>query len=407
MKRLKTETGRTMNGSIGVAIGSDSVTATAVGDHRAPVSVPATLAFTPTGARLINTPTGWAGSAGTGAVYQHFLDRVGDPVPVIGSTGEARLGADLVATTIASIVGNGPDQITIARPAHWSAYQRGALRAALDRVELPAQGISLVSAPLAALVGMDLPRPEAVIVAEIDASATEVSLVTDFAKRAPRVLETIRVDSMGVDALDRRLACHVLAQLNEPVDRPARAKLLARCRIARAELANQTATTVPVQLGHGGRQLVRVVRAEFESLSAEPVNSLAAAIARAITRAREHATSVDAVVLVGAGARIPLLIETLTTTTRARLIVPPDPTRAVARGAAQLAARAHRALPTRPDRTRPPAQPATPRRIGSLDGHAQPEARNRRPANGPAVRQPQPTPLTRIAAAFCRLTTAQ
>ena len=407
MKRFKTETGRTMNGSIGVAISSDSLTATAVGDHRAPVSVPATLALTPKGARLINTPTAWPGSAGTGAVYQHFLDRVGDPVPVIGTTGEARLGADLVATAIANIAGPGPDQVTIAHPARWSAYQRGALRAALGRVGLPAQRMSLASAPIAALVGTDLPRPEAVVVAEIDASATEVSLVTGFAKRAPRVLETIRVDSLGVDALDRRLACHVLTQLNEPVDRPARAELLARCRIARAELANETATTVPVQLGHGARQLVRVVRAEFESLSAEPVNGLAAAIARAVTRAREQAISVDAVVLVGAGARIPLLIETLSTTTRARLTVPPDPTRAVARGAAQLAARAHLALPARPDWNHPPAQPATPRRIGSLDGHAQPEARNHRPANGPVVQQPQPTPLSRIAAAFCRLTTAR
>jgi hypothetical protein len=51
-----------------------------------------------------------------------------------------------------------------------------------------------------------------------------------------------------------------------------------------------------------------------------------------IPRAHAHRVPVDAVVLVGPGARIPLLIEMLSTTTRAQLIVSPGRPTAIAMG---------------------------------------------------------------------------
>jgi molecular chaperone DnaK (HSP70) len=368
-----------MNGSIGIAIGTDSVTATVIGAQQAAVSAPAQLALTPTGARLIYSEAQRSAWAATAPVYRNFLGRIGDPVPVIGTNGEARLGADLVATTIATILGRGdqPPWITIARPARWSAYQSGALRAALDRSELRDWPISLLSAPIAALASADLggAETETVIVADIDASATEVSLVTSRPAHAKRVLETITMDSLSINAIDDRLACHLLAQLPEPTDRAARRELLTRCGIAREELAGQTATTVQVRLA-SRYEVVRIVRAEFDSLITGPIDGAAATIARMISRAHAHGLTVDAIVLVGPGARIPLLSEMLSTTTRVQLIVPPGPATAIARGAAQLAARHEPAVPiprhAGTPTSHPPIREAS-RHIGSLT--PQPAAR--------------------------------
>jgi hypothetical protein len=84
-----------------------------------------------------------------------------------------------------------------------------------------------------------------------------------------RVLETMSVDSLSINAIDHRLVCHLLAHLAEPVGRAARREPLTRCAMAREELAGQTPTTVPVRLT-SHLEVVRIVRAEFDSLISGP-----------------------------------------------------------------------------------------------------------------------------------------
>ncbi|MBV9313057.1 MAG: Hsp70 family protein [Pseudonocardia sp.] len=338
-----------MNGSVGVVIGTDSIAATVATEDEQVVAVPAVLAVSSEGNLMIGSDAERIAHRGTGTVYRNFIERVGDPVPVIGTGDYACPGADLAATSIDALLnGIGVDssaaQVCVARPARWGVYQVSALRAAMCRTGVWGPATCMVSRPIAALAETGINSAETVIVVDTDAWATEVSVVTGCRTRGGQVVETTLAEQLGVESLDRLLARHILAQLGEPMDLAARTELLTHCAGARDELARHTATTVPVRLPSGPTR-VRVVRAEFESLVREPVTNAVATITRALARAREHGVGVDGILLAGAAARLPLLIETLSTRTRAQLTTPADPNGVLAYGAQRLAARRGAAQP--------------------------------------------------------------
>ena len=68
------------------------------------VSVPAALVIAPGVGALVGAQAERFTASGSGAVFRDFIGRVGDPVPVVGSDGSARLGADLVAMTIGGVL---------------------------------------------------------------------------------------------------------------------------------------------------------------------------------------------------------------------------------------------------------------------------------------------------------------
>ncbi|MGH3780308.1 MAG: Hsp70 family protein [Pseudonocardiaceae bacterium] len=349
-----------MSRCVGIAVGGDSVGAVVAGADRVvsscdQVSVPAVLVLAPEVGALVGAQAERFAASGSGAVFRDFTGRVGDPIPVVGSDGSARLGADLVAMTIGGVLrgcaaSSDLAHLTIAHPSGWGQYEVSVLRSALTCTE--AQGVltSLVSSPVAAVTaavaaGM-MSFSETVIVADIGGHGTEVALVTGAENQAGRLEATSRTDDLSSAGLDRALARHVLGQarghfpaadLHDRANRAIVRDVVAACRVGREELIRNTSTVVDVRLPSHNVP-VRVVRAEFESLAREPIHIGLSAISHLMGQARENGIEVDAVLLTGEAARTPLLTELLSAQWPTRVVIPPFPEWAAASGAAHIAA---------------------------------------------------------------------
>jgi len=354
---------RLMTLSAGIALGDDSLRAVALGRAGGPdrLSVPPALWRSRSGGLVVG-----ADPAGAGAVYRDFADRVGDPVPVIGSDGTARFGADLVALTAAGLLhratqGLAPDQLVITYPAAWGRYEVSMLHSALGATWVNGIPAAFVSSPVATAVSAEsagaLRAGEAALVVDIGGRRTDLALVGG-AGRARRVVTRSGTDELGSTLLDRSLAAHIVAQSAIPEPDPAEPGGLAALRdaveragLARAELMHQPATVVEVCLP-AGTERVRVIRSELDALISGPISAGVAAIAHMLAEAHHNGTQVAAVLLTGEAVRTPLLTELLSARIQPRALFPPDPEWTVAGAAADIAVRR-----ARPRHIEPPAAP--------------------------------------------------
>jgi hypothetical protein len=366
--------------SVGIELTAGSLRAVPLGgpaDGPARLAVPPALVVRPSG-RLVIGAVGQV-STGGGELYRDFGDRVGDPVPVIGSEGGARFGADLAALTISGLLwqvtrGARANQLVIAHPAGWGRYHTSVLRSALTATWAESVRTRLVSGAVAAATSAERAnaiRPgDPVLVADIGDDRTELTLVLGGGDHRRHVGSTVTIDELGATLLDRALAEHIVTQLPErwdathPAGRSALRGLVALARAARRELIDQPATVVPVRLPSGVDR-VRVVRGEFDSLIEEPISCATSAIFRMLREARADGIDVAAVLLTGEPARTPLLAEQLSDHVT---VIPPDPEWTIARCAAEMAGAYASAVPIVPA-TRAPAVPAAstaPRAAGSV-----------------------------------------
>ena len=362
------------------------------------MSVPPVLVVAPGMSALIGAQAEQFASSGAGAVFRDFFGRVGDPVPVVGSDGTARLATDLVAMTIGGLLRRGAvhrdlAQLVIAHPGHWGPYEMSVLHSALTCTEAEGVPTSLVSSPVAAVTaavaaGM-MGCPETVIVADIGGHGTEVALVAGAENHVGRLEATSRTDDLSTAELDRALARGVLEQVRDdlpepdltgPANRAIVQDVLAACRRARTNLIQDTSTVVDVRLP-AQRIPVRIVRAEFEALAREPICAGLSAIAHVIRQARDSGKDVSAIVLTGELARIPLIAELVSAQWACRVIIPADPEWATASGAAQLAARR---APSRPITSLSPVRPKFPQQPQLMAPTAVPSPKK------PPVRQARP-----------------
>ena len=70
-----------------------------------------------------------------GVVLRGFVERVGDPVPLIAADGSSHRGDSLVAAALEAMAravddGQTPSRVVIAAPSHWGPATVGALRGA-------------------------------------------------------------------------------------------------------------------------------------------------------------------------------------------------------------------------------------------------------------------------------------
>jgi hypothetical protein len=329
-------------------------------------------------------------ASGVGAVFRDFYGRVGDPVPVISSDGSARLGADLVAMTVGGLLPRctaGADlaQLVIAHPIGWGPYELSVLHSALTCTEAQGVPTSMVTIPVAAVAAAvaagAMSCSETVIVADIGAHGTDVSLVTGAHNNVGRVETTSRTDDLSSGGLDHALARHVLEQVrghltdSDRADATYRATVrdvVTACRRAREDLAQHPSAVVDV-CSPTQRIPVRVVRAEFEALAHEAIYTGLSAIAHVIRQAHENGIEVNAIVLTGEVARTPLLTELISAQWSGRLIIPPCPEWAAATGAAHIAVRRAPSRPITPVR---PARPkvSSPPQPQSMKSRAIPSA---------------------------------
>jgi hypothetical protein len=290
--------------------------------------------------------------AGQGLPLTGFVERVGDPVPIVAADGSQHRGELALAEaldTMARAAGGG-SPVTIAVPAYWGPAAVGALRGALrGRPALAPDGVpaELVSDALTALAALradpGLPGEGVVVLCDLGGSGTSVTLA-DAGAGLATIGQTVRYPDFSGDQVDQALLNHVLSGVAaagnaDPAGTAAvgsLARLRSECRQAKERLSADTVAVIPAELP-GFTSDVRVTRSELEQLVAEPLAGLLNAIGDTLQRNNIALSSVAAVATVGGSAAIPVVTQRLSEQLRAPVVTAPQPQLTAAAGAALVA----------------------------------------------------------------------
>ena len=286
-------------------------------------------------------------------VLTGFVERVGDPVPLVASDGSSHRG-EIVLTEALDAIGRaagGGSPVTIAVPAHWGPGVVGALRSALRAKPALAPGgvpPTLIPDSAAALAGLraapGLPPDGVVVLCDFGAGGTSITLADAHAGLAI-IGDTVRYPDFSGDLIDQSLLNHVIAGIADARDSdPASTaavgsltRLRDECRQAKERLSADTAAVIPAELP-GFNSDVRVTRAELERLIEQPLAGLVGAVEETLQRYRIPLASVSAVATVGGGAAVPLVTQSLSERLRAPVVTTPAPQLVAATGATAAAA---------------------------------------------------------------------
>lgn len=291
------------------------------------------------------------------------LARVGDPITIV-SGDEELTGQQLVAQVVVWVAQQVADtehadaqKIMMTVPASWGAHRRSLLLEALAESGLP--DTALVSEPEAAVaryVDRNGWADTAIVaVVGIGASGLRAAVVRGDGHDQQVLGVPDGSDGVGGRAFDDAMTRHVATALGVtlptlggtdsdedgrglalPISDDAAAQLRALCTEAKELLSIDTHVTIePTALGTAR---VRMVRSELESLIRKSVVASVDALRRTVRSAGLSGDDVNAVVLVGGSAQVPLIAEVFSTEFGRPVEVDPDPSFALALGAARLAA---------------------------------------------------------------------
>jgi hypothetical protein len=277
-----------------------------------------------------------------------FVDRIGDPVPLVAADGSKhqpeRLLAEALGAMAQSVTEGMPvSDVAVTVPAHWSASVVGTLRRSLR------DGLSVVSDATAALTALranpGLPTRGVIVLCDFGGSGTSITLADAASDFAP-IGETVRFPDFSGDQIDQALLTHIVAGLFDAsqTDPSGTAmvgslvRLRDECRRAKERLSAETATAVVADLP-GHRAEIRVTRNELEDLTDAPLTDFLAALDDTLDRFHVPLAAVSAVATVGGGARIPMITQRLSEHLRAPVVTTPHPQLTAAEGAALIAHR--------------------------------------------------------------------
>ena len=333
-----------MSDPLGLSIGTTNLVATSVGGQS--VTRRAVLTLPTHGTPVIGAPTA------DGLVLSGFVERVGDPVPLVAADGSSYPADDLLVEALESMVGATgaaqAAQTAIAVPAHWTAATVRTLRAALrTNPVLAPDGTPprLVSDAVAALTSLrtnpGLSGGGPVALLDFGGGGTSITLADAGAAFEP-LDETMRVAEFSGDLIDQAVLTKVLGGVAD-ADPAATAavgvlgELREECRQAKERLSSLTATEVPMALP-GDHSVVRITRGELEELLTEPFAEVLSALDNLLQRNRITFADLSAVATVGGGASIPLITQRLSEHTRIAVVTTAQPALDAAVGAALFAA---------------------------------------------------------------------
>jgi hypothetical protein len=280
-----------------------------------------------------------------------FVDRVGDPVPLVAPDGSKLRSEELLADAlgvIADTVAAGApvspvSAVAVAVPAHWRASVVDTLRRNL-RGKPPV--ISDATAALTALrANPGLPTHGVIVLCDFGGSGTSITLA-NAARDCSPFGETVRFPDFSGDHIDQALLTHVVGGLVDASDADPSStamvgslvRLRDECRHAKERLSAETAVAVVAELP-GHRADIRVTRTELEELMAAPLSEFLAVLDETLEHYGVPTASVSAVASVGGGARIPLITQRLSEHLRAPVVTTPHPQLTAAEGAALIARR--------------------------------------------------------------------
>lgn len=291
-----------------------------------------------------------------GLILTDFVDRVGDPVPMLAPDGSSHRAEIVLADALRAlwlVLGGRPaaEPVGVAYPAHWRTAAVEALRGALASVQefrgpLPALLVSDATAALTALQH-DPGVPSRGVIALCDFGATGTSItLADAANGFQAIGPTVRHDDLSGELIDQALLTPVIGNLSAAgsVDVTGTSaigslgRLRAQCRGAKERLSTATVTSMPVALPGVGSD-VRVTRTELDDAVRGPLDAFVAELQQTLQRSGIRANDLVAVASVGGGARIPIITTTLSENLRVPVISAPAPELAPAIGAGLIAVR--------------------------------------------------------------------
>src|ERR671916_534525 len=168
-----------MSDALGLSIGMTNLVAARVG--RPPVMRRSVLTLFDDRAPEVGVPAENPNLNAPGMVLSGFVERVGDPVPLVAADGSSHRGERVLVEALdamARTVGGGAP-VAIAVPAHWGPATVGALRGALRaKPSLSPDGVpaALIPDSVAALVALQaapgLPSEGVVVLCDFGGSGT-------------------------------------------------------------------------------------------------------------------------------------------------------------------------------------------------------------------------------------------
>ncbi|WP_099184780.1 Hsp70 family protein [Mycobacterium kansasii] len=338
-----------MTDPLGLSVGVANLVAARTGS--APVTRSSVLTLFNQRAPEVGTPEENPNAVGPGLALSGFVERVGDPEPLIAADGSAHSGAAIAAGALdamAGTVGYGAP-VAIAVPAHWGERQVGALREALRGHPDLAPGavqpafLGDAAAALAALYAKPgFPTDGIVVLCDFGASGSSVTL-TDAASNFRQIATTQRYTDFSGNQLDQMILRHLAVEARDAdADADGTAPLaplsrrLAQCRSAKEQLSAATVAVIPAELPGIGED-VRLTRAEFEDLISDPLQRFISCVEEVLQRNQIPQGRLAAIAIVGGGASIPLITSRLSERLQVPIVTTAQPRLNAAIGAAVLA----------------------------------------------------------------------
>ena len=320
-----------MSDPLGLSIGTTNLVAARVGNQ--PVIRRSVLTLFGHAAPEV----GMSSAHTNGIVLSGFVERVGDPVPLVAADGSPHQADQLLVDALQAMVyttdGQPSPETAIAVPAYWGTSTLWALRNALRANPtlapngMPVRLISDAVASLTALhVNPGLSPHGVVALLDFGGGGTSITLA-DAASAFEPIEDTTRYAEFSGDLIDQALLNHVLEGIATAggLDPAATAavgsltRLREECRNAKERLSAETVTELIVELP-GYRSGIRVTRTELESLIAQPLAGVLAALETALERNRISWSNISAMVTAGGGASIPLITQRLSEHSRAPMV---------------------------------------------------------------------------------------
>jgi Hsp70 protein len=342
-----------MADGIGLSVGATALQAVAIG--RSAVRRSPVLTLYRHQPAEVGVPSENPNLVDRGLIVTDFVDRVGDPVPIVAADGSSHraeaLLADALRSLLFALTGGRPpaEPVGVTHPAHWNTAAIEALRVALAAQPEFRAVPMLTSDALTALTALqdDPGLPTRGIVALSDVGGTGASItLADAANGFQPIGPTVRHADLSGDLIDQSLLARVIADLGQTgaVDMSSTAaigslsRLRGQCRVAKERLSTSAVTSIPVDLP-GNRTEVRVTRVELDDAIRGPVTGFVELLQETLQRNGIRSSDLVAVASVGGVAHLPILTTTLSERMRVPVISSGQPELAAAIGGGLTAIR--------------------------------------------------------------------
>ncbi len=257
---------------------------------------------------------------------KHELNFHNDTVDALRERAE-QLAAESIGVMLAQNGGN--NHVEATGVAYRDQQQFGDIQQAMSRQQL--YNYRLVPEARAALAYLEATGEigdfSTIALYDLGSSGLTISVIE---RATGEVLLAERTSDISGSDFDRLIRDNQLAKQGvELQDAVGLEEFTTRCRIAKEQLSTSGAVCLPGETG-----VILISRESFESLVTVPIEYSARLMRNVITRSPQY---VDAVFLIGGGARIPLVESILRSWTGLPVVTPADPESVAAKGAALLA----------------------------------------------------------------------